>query len=92
VAIWVKKAFMFTWQFWREFLVHFVPCPCPLIINLQCSADKTVWEPLILCNRRTKGGTTKDKILRGHYTYEGHTFTLSKQTTKQVAPACGSKN
>jgi len=21
-AIWVKKAFVFTWQFWRGFLVH----------------------------------------------------------------------
>jgi len=44
-----------------------------------------VWRPLIHGNRRNKVGTTKDRFLRGHYTYEGHTFMLFRQARSQVS-------
>jgi len=30
MAIWVKKAFMFSWQIWRELLVH-LKYPCSVL-------------------------------------------------------------
>jgi len=43
-------------------------------------------------NRRTKVGTTKDIFMKEHYTYEGHTLTLFRQTAKYVTPPWGPKN
>jgi len=54
----------------------------PFVLEVNVGKALISVEDLICGNRRAKADITKDRFLRGHYTYEGHNLTFSRQATK----------